>query len=70
MSRHEELRAIALAEFAASGFAATSLQRIADLAGNAGSGTSSSGNYVVDTARPTATIVVAVLRFSMFTATR
>lgn len=33
VSRHEELRAIALAEFAASGFAATSLQRIADLAG-------------------------------------
>lgn len=33
MSRHDDLRAIALAEFAASGYAATSLQRIADLAG-------------------------------------
>ena len=30
---HDELRAIALAEFATSGYAATSLQRIADLAG-------------------------------------
>ena len=33
VTRHDELRAIALAEFATSGFAATSLQRIADLAG-------------------------------------
>ncbi|WP_371917237.1 Ig-like domain-containing protein [Pseudomonas sp. R37(2017)] len=32
---------------------------IADLAGNAGSGTTSSNNYVIDTQRPTATIVVA-----------
>ncbi|QPN46133.1 DUF4347 domain-containing protein [Priestia aryabhattai] len=32
---------------------------VADLAGNAGSGTTSSGNYVVDTIVPTATIVVA-----------
>jgi hypothetical protein len=32
---------------------------IADLAGNAGSGTTDSANYVVDTVRPTATIVVA-----------
>nr|WP_085697937.1 Ig-like domain-containing protein [Pseudomonas sp. B26(2017)] len=32
---------------------------IADLAGNAGSGTTDSTNYVIDTARPTATIVVA-----------
>ncbi|MHB2245404.1 Ig-like domain-containing protein [Pseudomonas fitomaticsae] len=32
---------------------------IADLAGNAGSGTSDSANYVIDTVRPTATIVVA-----------
>jgi AcrR family transcriptional regulator len=30
---HDDLRAIALAEFATSGYAATSLQRIADLAG-------------------------------------
>lgn len=33
MSRHDDLRDIALAEFAAAGYAATSLQRIADLAG-------------------------------------
>jgi len=33
MTLHDELRAIALAEFANSGYAATSLQRIADLAG-------------------------------------
>ncbi len=32
---------------------------VSDLAGNAGSGTTDSGNYVVNTARPTATIVVA-----------
>ncbi|KAB0468628.1 DUF4347 domain-containing protein [Pseudomonas tolaasii] len=32
---------------------------IADLAGNAGSGTTDSANYVIDTVRPTATIVVA-----------
>lgn len=32
---------------------------ISDLAGNAGSGTSSSANYMVDTVRPTATLVVA-----------
>ncbi|WP_085589465.1 MULTISPECIES: Ig-like domain-containing protein [unclassified Pseudomonas] len=32
---------------------------IADLAGNAGSGTTNSNNYAIDTARPTATIVVA-----------
>ncbi|MDH4609817.1 DUF4347 domain-containing protein [Pseudomonas sp. BN102] len=32
---------------------------IADLAGNAGSGTTDSNNYVIDTVRPTATIVVA-----------
>ncbi|WP_395609756.1 Ig-like domain-containing protein [Pseudomonas sp. B22129] len=32
---------------------------IADLAGNAGSGTTDSANYVVDTVRPTATVVVA-----------
>jgi len=32
---------------------------IADLAGNAGSGTTDSANYVIDTLRPTATIVVA-----------
>ena len=32
---------------------------IVDLAGNAGSGTTSSNNYAVDTVRPTATIVVA-----------
>ncbi len=32
---------------------------VADLAGNAGSGTSDSNNYAIDTARPTATIVVA-----------
>ncbi|WDH59512.1 Ig-like domain-containing protein [Pseudomonas chlororaphis] len=32
---------------------------IADLAGNAGSGTTDSGNYVINTAHPTATIVVA-----------
>jgi len=33
MSTQEELRAIALSEFASSGYAATSLQRIAELAG-------------------------------------
>ena len=33
MSSHEELRAIALSEFARAGYAATSLQRIAELAG-------------------------------------
>jgi Ca2+-binding RTX toxin-like protein len=32
---------------------------VADLAGNAGTGTTDSNNYAVDTARPTATIVVA-----------
>ncbi|QQX59114.1 Ig-like domain-containing protein [Pseudomonas chlororaphis] len=32
---------------------------ISDLAGNAGSGTTDSGNYVINTAHPTATIVVA-----------
>ena len=32
---------------------------VTDLAGNAGSGTMNSGNYAIDTARPTATIVVA-----------
>ncbi|ROM66195.1 glycosyl hydrolase [Pseudomonas brassicacearum] len=32
---------------------------VLDVAGNAGSGTTSSNNYAVDTARPTATIVVA-----------
>ncbi|MBP5090147.1 glycosyl hydrolase, partial [Pseudomonas chlororaphis] len=32
---------------------------IADLAGNTGSGTTNSGNYVINTAHPTATIVVA-----------
>ena len=32
---------------------------VVDLAGNAGSGTTNSNNYVIDTARPTATIVVA-----------
>ena len=32
---------------------------IADLAGNAGSGTTDSNNYVIDTVRPTATIVLA-----------
>ena len=32
---------------------------VSDLAGNAGSGTTASNNYAVDTARPTATIVVA-----------
>ena len=32
---------------------------VADLAGNAGSGTTNSGNYIVDTVRPSATIVVA-----------
>ncbi|WGK90749.1 Ig-like domain-containing protein [Pseudomonas migulae] len=32
---------------------------IADLAGNSGSGTTDSNNYIIDTARPTATIVVA-----------
>jgi hypothetical protein len=32
---------------------------VADLAGNAGSGTTNSGNFTIDTVRPTATIVVA-----------
>jgi len=32
---------------------------VADLAGNTGSGTTNSGNYTIDTVRPTATIVVA-----------
>ncbi|WP_213941877.1 Ig-like domain-containing protein [Pseudomonas sp. dw_612] len=32
---------------------------VADLAGNAGSGTTNSGNYTIDTVAPTATIVVA-----------
>ncbi|ALI01631.1 glycosyl hydrolase [Pseudomonas fluorescens] len=32
---------------------------VADLAGNAGSGTTDSGNFTIDTVRPTATIVVA-----------
>ncbi|MFA6961388.1 MAG: Ig-like domain-containing protein [Opitutaceae bacterium] len=32
---------------------------VADLAGNAGSGSTNSNNYAIDTARPTATIVVA-----------
>ncbi|MHC8330638.1 Ig-like domain-containing protein [Pseudomonas sp. LB3P25] len=32
---------------------------VADLAGNAGSGTTDSNNYVIDTVRPTATIVLA-----------
>ncbi|WP_032807927.1 Ig-like domain-containing protein, partial [Pseudomonas tolaasii] len=32
---------------------------IADLNGNAGSGTTDSNNYAIDTVRPTATIVVA-----------
>ncbi|WP_184590293.1 Ig-like domain-containing protein [Pseudomonas nitroreducens] len=32
---------------------------VVDLAGNAGSGTTNSNNYAIDTARPTATIVVA-----------
>ncbi|MHC8392126.1 Ig-like domain-containing protein [Pseudomonas sp. LB3P93] len=32
---------------------------IADLAGNAGSGTTDSNNYAIDTVRPTATIIVA-----------
>jgi hypothetical protein len=32
---------------------------VTDLAGNAGSGTTDSNNYAIDTARPTATIVVA-----------
>ncbi|NVP58710.1 Ig-like domain-containing protein, partial [Mycoplana rhizolycopersici] len=32
---------------------------VADLAGNAGSGTTNSDNYAIDTVRPTATIVVA-----------
>ncbi|PMZ43058.1 hypothetical protein C1X25_32890, partial [Pseudomonas sp. GW247-3R2A] len=32
---------------------------IADLAGNAGSGTTDSNNYAIDTVRPTATIVLA-----------
>jgi hypothetical protein len=32
---------------------------VADLAGNAGSGTTDSNNYAIDTARPTATLVVA-----------
>jgi hypothetical protein len=36
--------------------------RRADLAGNAGSGTTDSNNYAIDTVRPTATIVVAEQR--------
>ncbi|WP_282412096.1 Ig-like domain-containing protein, partial [Pseudomonas sp. PS02303] len=32
---------------------------VSDLAGNAGSGTTDSNNYAIDTVRPTATIVVA-----------
>ena len=32
---------------------------VADLAGNAGSGTTNSGNYTIDTVAPTATIVIA-----------
>ncbi|APC16612.1 glycosyl hydrolase [Pseudomonas frederiksbergensis] len=32
---------------------------VADLAGNAGSGTTNSGNFTIDTVRPTATIIVA-----------
>jgi hypothetical protein len=32
---------------------------VADVAGNAGSGTTDSNNYAIDTQRPTATIVVA-----------
>ncbi|KAF6682652.1 glycosyl hydrolase, partial [Pseudomonas sp. EKM23D] len=32
---------------------------IADQAGNAGSGTTDSNNYAIDTVRPTATVVVA-----------
>ncbi|WDY55825.1 Ig-like domain-containing protein [Pseudomonas sp. PSKL.D1] len=32
---------------------------VADLAGNAGSGTTNSGNYAIDTQRPTATIVMS-----------
>ncbi|WP_454870688.1 Ig-like domain-containing protein [Pseudomonas lini] len=32
---------------------------VADVAGNTGSGTTNSGNYTIDTVRPTATIVVA-----------
>ena len=32
---------------------------VADVAGNAGSGTTDSNNYAIDTRRPTATIVVA-----------
>jgi hypothetical protein len=33
--------------------------RVADLAGNAGSGTTDSNNYAIDSQRPTATIVMA-----------
>jgi hypothetical protein len=32
---------------------------VVDLAGNAGTGSTSSGNYIVDTLRPSASIVVA-----------
>ncbi|EGH68882.1 hypothetical protein PSYAC_29166, partial [Pseudomonas syringae pv. actinidiae str. M302091] len=32
---------------------------VSDLAGNAGSGTSNSGNFTIDTVRPSATVVVA-----------
>lgn len=32
---------------------------VADIAGNAGSGTTDSGNFIIDTVRPTATVVVA-----------
>ncbi|PTT91356.1 pyrrolo-quinoline quinone, partial [Pelomonas sp. HMWF004] len=35
------------------------LTGVTDTAGNAGTGTSSSGNYAIDTARPTGTVVVA-----------
>ncbi|EPM72573.1 BNR repeat-containing glycosyl hydrolase, partial [Pseudomonas syringae pv. actinidiae ICMP 18804] len=32
---------------------------VADLAGNAGTGVTNSGNFTIDTVRPTATVVVA-----------
>ncbi|QAX82665.1 glycosyl hydrolase [Pseudomonas sp. DTU12.3] len=38
---------------------------VADLAGNAGSGTTDSANYAIDTVRPTATIVVADTALSL-----
>ncbi len=38
---------------------------VADLAGNAGSGTTDSSNYAIDTVRPTATIVVADTALSL-----